>query len=127
MTNTSGTFAVPAGLVSVALYVPVVTAVAVMVRVKLKTVVPAGESEQGLPIVSLLTALPFHLHCMVGHGSAVTTANNVTCPSTMGATNSGFPMILSTVRLAEDEIDTAGFAKGKRVREHKCSVCIVCV
>ena len=50
VTNTSGTFAVPARFISVALYVPVVTAVAVMVRVKLKEVVPAGELEQGLPI-----------------------------------------------------------------------------
>ena len=47
MTNTSGTSFVPAGLVSVALYVPVVAVVAVMVRVKLKEVVPAGALEQG--------------------------------------------------------------------------------
>ena len=47
VTNTSGTFTVPAGLVSVALYVPVLAEVAAMVRVKLKEVVPAGE-EQGL-------------------------------------------------------------------------------
>ena len=47
VTNTGGTFSVPAGLVSVALYVPVLAEVAAMVRVKLKEVVPAGE-EQGL-------------------------------------------------------------------------------
>ena len=47
MTNTGGTFTVPAGLVSVALYVPVLAVVAVMMRVKLKEVVPADE-EQGL-------------------------------------------------------------------------------
>ena len=47
VTNTGGTFSVPAGLVSVALYVPVLTEVAVMVRVKLKELVPGGE-KQGL-------------------------------------------------------------------------------
>ena len=46
-TNTASTFCVPAGLVSTAVYVPVLAEVAVMVRVKLKEVVPAGE-EQGL-------------------------------------------------------------------------------
>ena len=51
VTNTSGTSTVPAGLVSVALYVPAVAEVAVMVRVKLIEVVPAGEVEQGLPMV----------------------------------------------------------------------------
>ena len=61
---------------------------------------------------------------MVGHGSAVTTANNVTCPPTLGVTNSGFPMIGSVVRRSEDDLDTAGFAKGERVREHKYSVCV---
>ena len=50
VTNTSGTNCVPAGLVSVALYVPVLAEVAAMVRVKLKMVVPAGE-EQGLLVV----------------------------------------------------------------------------
>ena len=51
MTNTSDIFSVPAKLMSVALYVPAVAEVAVMVRVKLKVVVPAGELEQGLPMV----------------------------------------------------------------------------
>ena len=46
-TNTSGTFTVPAGLVSVAAYLPVLAEVAAMMRVKLKEVVQAGE-EQGL-------------------------------------------------------------------------------
>ena len=47
VTNTGITFCVPAGLVSTAVYVPVLAEVAVMVRVKLKEVVPGGE-EQGL-------------------------------------------------------------------------------
>ena len=49
VTNTGITVRDPAGLVSVAVYVPVLAdrEVAVMVRVKLKEVVPAGE-EQGL-------------------------------------------------------------------------------
>ena len=51
MTNTSGTFVVPAGLVSVALYVPAVAVLAVIVRVKLKVVVPLGAPEQGLLIM----------------------------------------------------------------------------
>ena len=46
-TNTASTSCVPAVLVSTAVYVPVLGEVAVMVRVKLKEVVPAGE-EQGL-------------------------------------------------------------------------------
>ena len=50
VTNTGVTFCVPAGLVSTAVYVPVVAEVAVMVRVKLKEVVPAGEL-QGLLVV----------------------------------------------------------------------------
>ena len=83
-----------------------------MVRVKLKEVLPGG-AEQGLfrvlPIP--LTALPFTIHCMLGHGSAVTTANNVTCPPTLDATNSGFPMILSIARRSEDEADTADIAE----------------
>ena len=104
VTNTSGTSLVPAGLVSTAVYVPVATVVAVIVRVKLKEVVPVSElsEPQGLPMVypasSWLMALPFNLHCMVGHGSAVTSANSVTCPPTLGATSSGFPKSLSTVR-----------------------------
>ena len=57
---------------------------------------------------------------MVGHGSAVTTANSVTCPPRLGATNSGFPMILSTVRLAEDEAGTAGITEEIRGREMYC-------
>ena len=61
---------------------------------------------------------------MVGHGSAVTTTNNVTCPPTLSATNSGFPMIGSVIRRSEDDLDTAGFAKSERVREHKYSVCV---
>ena len=53
MTNTSGTSLVPAALVSVALYAPVVAVVAVMVRVKLKEVVPVYEPSepQGLPMM----------------------------------------------------------------------------
>ena len=51
VTNTSGTSLVPAALVSVALYVPVVAELAVMVRVKLKVIVPAGALEQGLPMM----------------------------------------------------------------------------
>ena len=50
VTNTSGTSVLPTGLMSVALYVPTVAAVAVMVRVKLKKVVPGDAFEQGLPI-----------------------------------------------------------------------------
>ena len=50
VTNTGITFCVPAGLVRTAVYVPVVAEVAVMVRVKLKEVVPAGEL-QGLLVV----------------------------------------------------------------------------
>ena len=49
-TNTVSTFCVPAGLVSTAVYLPVLAEVTVMVRVKLKEVVPAGE-EQGLLVV----------------------------------------------------------------------------
>ena len=45
-TNTGITVCLPAGFMSVALYVPVLAEVTAMVRVKLK-VVPAGE-EQGL-------------------------------------------------------------------------------
>ena len=51
VTNTSGTFFVPAALVNVALYVPAVAELVVMVRVKLKEVVLAGALEQGLPMV----------------------------------------------------------------------------
>ena len=51
VTNTSGTSLVPAALVSVALYVPAVTVVTVMVRVKLKVAVPTGTLEQGLPMM----------------------------------------------------------------------------
>ena len=51
MTNTSGTSFVPAALVSVALYVPAVAELAVMVRVKLKVVILAGELVQGLRMV----------------------------------------------------------------------------
>lgn len=50
VTNTSDVFAPPAGLMSIALYVPAVAVLAVMVRVKLKVVVPGGE-EQGLPMM----------------------------------------------------------------------------
>ena len=51
--NTSGTSLVPAALVSIALYVPVVAVVTVMVRVKLKEVVPVYEPSepQGLPMM----------------------------------------------------------------------------
>ena len=101
VTNTSGTSLVPTALVSTALYVPAVAEVAVMVRVKLKEVAPAGEVEQGLSMVYTplrLMALPFTLHCMVGHGSAVTTANSLTSPPTLCANKSDFPMILSIVR-----------------------------
>ena len=69
VTNTSGTSVVPAGLVTVALYVPVVAVVAVIMTVKLKEVVSADELEQGLPMVytSLwLMLLPFTIHCTVG-------------------------------------------------------------
>ena len=48
---------------------------------------------------------------MLGHGSAVTTANSVTCPPTLDATNSGFPMIGSISRRTEDEADTAYIAE----------------
>ena len=51
VTNTSGTSLVPAALVSVALYIPTVAVLAVIVRVKLKVVVPAGALEQELPMV----------------------------------------------------------------------------
>ena len=51
MTNTSGTSLVPAALVSVALYVPAVAELTVMMRVKLKEVIPAGELVQGLRMV----------------------------------------------------------------------------
>ena len=51
VTNTSGTSLVPAALLSVALYVPAVTVVTVMVRVKLKVAVPTGTLEQGLPMM----------------------------------------------------------------------------
>ena len=47
VTNTDITFRDPAWFMSVAAYVPVLAEVAVMVRVKLKEVVPPGE-EQGL-------------------------------------------------------------------------------
>ena len=50
VTYTSGTSLVPAALLSVALYVPAVAELAVMVRVKLNVVVPAGALEQGSPI-----------------------------------------------------------------------------
>ena len=50
VTNTSGTSLVPAALLSVALYVPAVAELAVMVRVKLNVLVPAGALEQGSPI-----------------------------------------------------------------------------
>ena len=46
MTNTSGTTLVPAALVSVALYVPAVAEVTVIVRVKLKEVVPVYEPSE---------------------------------------------------------------------------------
>ena len=49
--NTSCTFVDSAWLVGVAVYVPVVAELAVVVRVKLKEVVPAGELEQGLSIM----------------------------------------------------------------------------
>ena len=101
VTNPSSTSLVPAELFSAALYIPAVAEVAVMVRVKLKDVVPAGEVEQGLSMVYTplrLMALPFTLHCMVEHGSAVTTANSLTSPPTLCATKSDFPMILSIVR-----------------------------
>ena len=58
-----------------------------------------------------LTALPFTIHCMLGHGSAVTTANSVTCPPTLDATNSGFSMILSFARRSKDEVDTVDIAE----------------
>ena len=48
---------------------------------------------------------------MLGHGSVVTTANSVTCPPTLDATNSGFPMILSFARRSEDEVDTVDIAE----------------
>ena len=51
MTNTSGTSLVPAALVSVALYVPAVAELTVMMTVKLKEVIPAGELVQGLRMV----------------------------------------------------------------------------
>ena len=47
VTNTGITVCLPAGFMSIAVYVPVLAEVAAMVRVKLKEVVPAGE-EQGL-------------------------------------------------------------------------------
>ena len=50
VTNTGGTFTVPAGLVSIAVYVPVLAEVAVMVRVKLKEVVPGGEKQGSLRV-----------------------------------------------------------------------------
>ena len=49
---------------------------------------------------------------MVGHESVVTTANSVTCPPTIGATNSGFPKSLSIVRFWEDMVKTANNAEG---------------
>ena len=51
VTNTSRTFADPARLVIVAVYDPVVAELAVILRVKLKEVVPASALEQGLPIM----------------------------------------------------------------------------
>ena len=49
--NTSCTFADPARLAIVAVYDPAVAELAVILRVKLKEVVPAGALEQGLPIL----------------------------------------------------------------------------
>ena len=54
---------------------------------------------------------------MLGHGSAITTAYNVTCLPTLGATNSGFPKFVSTVRLSEDDIDTDDISEEKKKRE----------
>ena len=48
---------------------------------------------------------------MVGHGSAVTTANSTALPPSLGATNSGSPMMLSVARRSEDEADTANRKK----------------
>ena len=93
MTNTSGTSLVPAALVSIALYVPAVAEVTLMVKVKLKEVVPVYEPSepQGLPMVYpallWLMALPFTLHYTVGHEPVETTANRVICPPTLGTTN----------------------------------------
>ena len=68
---------------------------------------------------------------MLGHGSAITTAYNVTCLPKLGATNSGFPKFVSTVRLSEDDIDTEDISEEKkRERRQKLSYSyhvIVCV
>ena len=48
---------------------------------------------------------------MMGHGSAVTTANSMALPPSLGATNSGSPMIGSVARRSEDEADTADIAE----------------
>jgi len=58
---------------------------------------------------------------MLGHGSAITTAYNVTCLPTLGATNNGFPKFVSIVRLSEDDIDTEDISEGKKKRRHKLS------
>ena len=50
VTNTGGTLTVPAALVNTAVYLPAVVEVAVMVRVKLKEVVPAGEEQELLRV-----------------------------------------------------------------------------
>ena len=68
---------------------------------------------------------------MLGHGSAITTAYNVTCLPALGATNSGFPKFVSTVRLSEDDIDTDDISEEKKKeRRQKLSYSyhvIVCV
>ena len=63
---------------------------------------------------------------MLGHGSAITTAYNVTCLPTLGATNSGFPKFVSTVRLSEDDIDTDDISEEKKREKAEIKLLISC-
>ena len=64
-----------------------------------------------------------------GHGSAVTTANSVTCPPAVGATNSRLLRPLSTVRTLNDDLVTAGASEAEKVGTvlHQCVCACVCV
>ena len=63
---------------------------------------------------------------MLGHGSAITTAYNVTCLPKLGATNSGFPKFVSTVRLSEDDIDTEDISEEKKREKAEIKLLIPC-
>ena len=77
-----------------------------------------------------LILVPFSLHCTVGHGSAVTTANSTTDLPLLPATNTGFPMPLFVPKSSKEVAVTTGSADGKEGRKSRyCGycMCVCCV